>query len=145
MENTSNSRARPRDIAFFRQRLKNRIFSAIAEFFAEEAAAGRTTKKQIASFLDRDPSQITRWLTTPSNMTLDTVSDLLLALDAEPGNFVIERLSTKRKPNYAHPLVAEIINMHQPCDVVPQVDIHCYNSAGETRLKSSDGETAVWY
>jgi hypothetical protein len=84
MENTlSKSPKKERDVFYYRQRLKNRVFAKIMAFFAEEAERTGITKKDIALILNRDPAQITRWLSNPSNMTLDSISDLLLAMEAE--------------------------------------------------------------
>lgn len=116
---TSNKMSRPKEVAFYRQRLKNRIFTVIVKFFADEAARRGVTKKDIALYLDRDPAQITRWLSAPSNMTLDTISDLLLALEAEPGRLPIERLEDKVKPNYAHPLMGELLGASQTAAAAP--------------------------
>ena len=41
------------------------------------------SRKDIAAKLRKDPAQITRWLSSPTNLTLDTISDLLLACGAE--------------------------------------------------------------
>lgn len=105
-----------RDIYYFRKRLKNRIFSRLSAFFAEEAERTGITKRDLAARLNRNPSQITRWLSGPSNLTLDTLSDLLLAMDAEaePPKFV--RFADRVPANYgvgsnqAHPLVSTIIS-----------------------------------
>ena len=48
--------------------------------FAERAERDGLTKSQLASLLNKDPSQITRWLSEPSNLGLDTISDLLVAM-----------------------------------------------------------------
>jgi DNA-binding phage protein len=71
------------DIAYFRQQLRNRVFEAVIAYFADRAAAFGLTKAAIAAKLGKEPSQITRWLAGPGNWTLDTISDLLLAMDAE--------------------------------------------------------------
>lgn len=109
MENTSNRMHSRRGIFYYRKRLKNRIFSQLAAFFAKEAERNNITKKEIASRLDRDPAQITRWLSAPSNLTLETLSDLLYAMDAEaePPKFV--RFADRAKPNFAHPLIADVL------------------------------------
>jgi hypothetical protein len=99
---------RERDVFYYRQRLKNRMFAKIVSFFAEEAEKTGITKKDIAAILNRDPAQITRWLSSPSNMTLDSISDLLLAMDAEIDPPPIVRFSERLKPNYAHPLIARV-------------------------------------
>jgi len=83
---------------------KSRLHSLV-ELFAQEAASRGVTKKQLAEALSKDPSQITRWLSAPSNFELDTLSDLLLALDAEMDCRIV-RFSDRLKPNYAHPLIA---------------------------------------
>lgn len=106
---------RLRDIHYFRQRFRNRVFGKLVSFFAEEAERSGVTKKEIANILGRDPSQITRWLSQPSNLTLETISDLLLALNAEPEPPEIVRFSDRVAPNYAHPLIARIVGVEGGC------------------------------
>jgi hypothetical protein len=87
METTSRNKARnkisPRDLFFYRQRQKNRLFQAVVSYFAEQAQTSGLTKKDIADTLDKHASQVTRWFAGPGNWEMDTVSDLLLAMDAE--------------------------------------------------------------
>lgn len=52
-------------------------------FFAEEAERRGITKRELVAALDKDPAQITRWLSAPSNSELNTRSDILLVLGAE--------------------------------------------------------------
>jgi transcriptional regulator with XRE-family HTH domain len=94
--------ANRRDVAYFRQRQKNRIFTELVSFFAQEAERSGLTKKDLAELLEKDPAQITRWLSAPSNFELDTLSDLLLALGAEMDHRIV-RFDDRAKPNYAHP------------------------------------------
>jgi hypothetical protein len=72
----------------------------------EEADRCGLTKKAIALRLGKEPSQITRWLSGPGNWTLDTLSDLLLAMDAELDP-TIARFSESATPNYVHPYARE--------------------------------------
>lgn len=72
-----------RELYYFRQRLKNRIFQSAIAFFAEKAESQGLTKREVALRLSKDPAQITRWFSGPGNWTLETVSDLLLAMDSE--------------------------------------------------------------
>lgn len=106
MDDTSDKRKiETRRLSYFRQRFKNRVFSHLVEFFAREAEVSGVTKRDIASKLNRDPAQITRWLSNPSNLTLETISDLLLALNAEPNPPKIVKFSDAARRNYTHPFV----------------------------------------
>lgn len=90
MANTSRtSRLTEREIFYFRQRYKNRVFQAVAAFFAARAEGG-LTKSELAARLGKDPAQVTRWFSGPGNWTLETVSDLLLAMNAEMSSEVLE-------------------------------------------------------
>lgn len=108
-----------RDIFYYRRRLKNRIFARLSSFFAEEANRTGLTKRDLALRLDKDPAQITRWLSGPSNLTLDTLSDLLLAMDAEADPPVIARFSERAAPNYVHPLIEFVTGIRISADSTP--------------------------
>jgi hypothetical protein len=102
-EDTSNrGRLSVGDIEYYRHRLKNRIFEAIWEEFVKQSDELGLTKKDIADRLDKDPSQITRWLSGPSNLTTEVMSDILLAMDSEP-DILISSLMKRPIPNYIHP------------------------------------------
>ena len=98
-----------RDVYYFRRRHQNRVHARLAEFFVEEASRTGVTKAEIARRLDLDPAQITRLLMHPSNLTLDSISDFLLALGAEAEPPEIVRFADRSKPNDAHPLIAKIL------------------------------------
>jgi hypothetical protein len=109
MENTSKlNLMKRRDVAYYRQRQKNEVFAALVAFFADEAKRRGISKKELATALSKDPSQITRWLSAPSNFELDTLSDILLAMDAEMEHRIV-RFSDRPKPNVMHHLVARVI------------------------------------
>lgn len=109
MENTSKElKAIPRrDRAYYRRRNQNKIHLALASFFAEEAAAGRITKKKLAALIEKNPAQITRWLTEASNYEADTISDLLLAMGAEMDHRVV-RFGDQGKADFTHPLIRRL-------------------------------------
>jgi len=77
----------PGELAYFRERLKGRVFSLIARSLRNQQLQNpNITQAEVARRLGRRPEQITRWLSGPSNMTLDTISDLVLAISGgEPG------------------------------------------------------------
>jgi hypothetical protein len=71
-------------LAYFRQRLLNRFYDLILGEFLKQEQRG-LTKAEVARRIGRRPEQVTRWLGAPGNWTLETVSDLSLAISkAEP-------------------------------------------------------------
>ncbi len=113
-ENTSaNEQLRQFDISYFQQRQRNRVFEQVIRHFAEKARAEHISKKHLAQKLGKDPSQITRWLAAPTNWTLDTISDLLLAMDAEM-NFQIAPFSEQTVSNYFHPIMGNDLPIQNP-------------------------------
>lgn len=71
------------DLYYYRQRHRNRVFSAVVSLFSKLVETKGLTKRELALRLGKEPAQITRWFSGPSNWTLDTVSDLLLAMGGE--------------------------------------------------------------
>lgn len=67
-------------LTYFRARLQDRIYDLIVRAFVQKEADGEMTRGGLANRIRKDPAQITRYLTSPSNWTLDTVSDLLLGI-----------------------------------------------------------------
>lgn len=69
--------------AYFQARLRNRLFNLVLSKFRERADAGELTKAQLARRMGRKPEVVNRLLGAPGNWTIDTVSDLLLAIAGE--------------------------------------------------------------
>jgi hypothetical protein len=70
----------PWQLAYFRERLKGRIFSFIIRALKKQQQEDPTiTQAAIARRLGRRPEQINRWLSGPSNLTVESISDLVLA------------------------------------------------------------------
>lgn len=85
-------------LAYFRERLKGRIFSTIVRGFLDQQKEDPIiTKASIARRLQRRPEQINRWLSGPSNMTLDTVSDLILAIYGGEPSVSVDLLKSEAK------------------------------------------------
>ena len=64
------------ELGVVRARNKNKLHSFLLEAFEDSGM----TKAELACMLGKQPAQITRWLSGPGNLTLDTVSDLLFAM-----------------------------------------------------------------
>lgn len=69
--------------SYFRQRQRNRLYEEVVKALSEAADSRGIKRRDIAAKLEKKPSQISRWLAGPSNWSIDTVSDLLYAINAE--------------------------------------------------------------
>lgn len=85
---------------YFRERHKNRIYDFVVGRFLEKEKNEGLTKAEIARRINKDPAQITRWLSTPSNWTLDTISDLMLVVCAGELNFSVSKFKDIKPRNY---------------------------------------------
>lgn len=74
----------PRALAFHRRQFQLDWHEKVLEEFRRQEGAGQLTKAKLARRLGKKPEQITRWLASPSNWTLDTLSDLLVGMGVEP-------------------------------------------------------------
>jgi transcriptional regulator with XRE-family HTH domain len=66
-------------LAYFRARLKHRIFSLILKEFRQS----KITKADLARRLGMSPAQLSRTLAGPGNLTTETISDLLWAINGQ--------------------------------------------------------------
>ena len=71
-------------LAYFRRRLSNRIHQLVLAEFMRREQAGMITRAKLARKIGREPAQVTRWLGTSGNWTIDTLSDLSLGMACEP-------------------------------------------------------------
>jgi transcriptional regulator with XRE-family HTH domain len=67
----------------YRRRLQHRIQRLLRKAFHEEQKRTDLTQKEYAERIDKDKSKVNRWLSIPSNLTLETISDLLLGLGVD--------------------------------------------------------------
>jgi hypothetical protein len=67
-------------LSYFRTRLRLTLHSLILDGFLEQK---HLTKAKLARRIGRKPEAVNRLLANPGNWTVDTVSDLLLAIGAD--------------------------------------------------------------
>ena len=96
------------EFAYHSRRLQIRVFGAMVNAFADEVRAGHISRAKLAKKINKSPEQITRWLSQPSNMKLDTISRIYCGLGAEMKDPSAAFFRDAVRPNYAHPLIDEL-------------------------------------
>jgi hypothetical protein len=87
--------------AYFAQRLRLRIFNFILERFIAAQERG-LTKAHLSRRIGKTPDLINRWLGAPSNLTIDTISDLLLGISGEELELSSSSPLNHAQHNYSH-------------------------------------------
>jgi transcriptional regulator with XRE-family HTH domain len=86
---------------YFQYRLRDRFFDFIRGRFEREETNGLTRAK-LARRIGKSPEVISRWLNAPSNLTLDSISDLMIGIAAEEPEFGGKSLLNRHVTNYTH-------------------------------------------
>jgi hypothetical protein len=84
---------------FFQQRLRERVFDFIIGCFLREQPNG-LTKAKLSRRIGKPPEVVNRWLGAPSNLTIDSISDLLLGICAEELEMSGRSLLNRVRVNY---------------------------------------------
>jgi len=92
----------PAKLAYFRERFRDQLYELVLSEFLRRQPDG-LTKAEIAKRIGRKPEQITRWLGAPGNWTLETVSDLLLAISRAEPSVRLSSLKSRATRNFQAP------------------------------------------
>lgn len=104
-------------LAYFRARLKNRLYNFILEEFEKSGLSRADLARRMHI---KSSAQITRLLGAPGNWTLDTISDLLLTISKAEPNFVVSPLLGRAPRNYSGPDWLPNINITRTSTDFPQ-------------------------
>ena len=67
-------------LVYFRARLRHRLHSAILEAFLKRSRQNGLKQSDLATRINRTRAQITRWFSSATNLTIDSISDLMVGL-----------------------------------------------------------------
>lgn len=122
----------PAQCAYFRARLRSRVHEVIVKLFVEKRERDGLTKAELARRLGRAPEQITRWLSAPGNLRLDTVSDLLLAMKSEL-EFTATTIELSKSRRNVH---------HEYADIQPTIQAVSKRGSTSVRVLSTNMQGA---
>jgi transcriptional regulator with XRE-family HTH domain len=133
-------------LVYFRERLRNRLHSAIIDAFLKRSKGRGLKQSDLATRIHRTRAQITRWFGTSSNLTLDSISDLMVGLgmdfDEFPFTPIEKTLTIKeghaKKENGARALSAPFSsrqNRGEPLTIIQhELALASSRSSGATRV-----------
>ena len=87
--------------AYFQQRLRNRVFNYLISKFVTAQGYG-LNKAMLSRRIGSTPALVNRWLGAPSNLTLDTISDILLGISSEELELYSSHPIEQKPHNYSH-------------------------------------------
>lgn len=100
--------------AYFQQRLFNHIHQVLLGLLSsEEQFSKEFSKRKLAKRIEKKPEQITRWLSYPGNMTLETLSDLLLGFGCELEVQAKDIIEKRKELQQMNTLLMDIRAFHQ--------------------------------
>jgi hypothetical protein len=91
----------PAKRAYFQERLRGRVFDFIVSRFEREQGSG-LNKAKLGRRIGKAPEIINRLLGAPSNLTLDTISDLLIGISGEEPDLSASPVLRRAPVNYSH-------------------------------------------
>jgi DNA-binding phage protein len=88
-------------LAYFGATLCNLFHQAMLIEF-EKAEKNGLTKRELARRIGKKPEQITRWLSYPGNLTLDTIAEILVGMGIQVENLGLANLASGARVRFPH-------------------------------------------
>lgn len=99
----SDSVIPPETLAYLNARACSRFYDFVVRKFKHAAETRGLTQAQLARRIGKKPDVINRWLSTPGNWGLETVSSLLAGICAEEIEPASRPFSGRTQRNYRRP------------------------------------------
>ncbi len=74
-------------LVYFQDRLRRRVYSVLLDAFTRRAKERGLTGKELAHRIRRSGATVSRWLSRPSNLSLDSISLLMVGLGMDFDEF----------------------------------------------------------
>lgn len=87
-------------LGYFEARLNGLVHQLLLELYGRLEHQYDFTKRTLARRIGRRPEQLTRWLSYPTNLTLETMSNILVGLGYELDSVVLASLSTGERVQF---------------------------------------------
>jgi hypothetical protein len=91
-------------LIYFEEQLRRRLHSVILDAFKRRAKERGLTQKQLARRIHRSPVTVNRWLSTSSNLTLDSIAVLMVGLGMDFDEFPFTPIEKTVRPAVETPL-----------------------------------------
>jgi hypothetical protein len=88
-------------LVYLQERLRGRFFDFLLSRF-EAAREHGLTQAKLSRRIKKSPEVISRLLSAPANLTLDSISDLFAGISAEEPEFSASSLLGRSPANYSH-------------------------------------------
>lgn len=87
-------------LAYFGASLCTLFHQAILVEFEKAEKSKKLTKGKLAKRIGKKPEQITRWLSYPGNLTLETAAEILVGIGIQIESLGLETLATGARAKY---------------------------------------------
>jgi hypothetical protein len=93
-------------LGYFQEGFREEVHQQLLEMFEQMQSKQRFTRSDLARKIGRRPEQVTRWLSAPTNLESDTISDMALGMGYVPRiRFEpVANVACSAKPNRTHPV-----------------------------------------
>ena len=78
------------DLWFYRDLLQSFVHECVTTRFRQLADAGLMTQAKLAERIHRDAASVNRSLANPRNLTLNTISDLMVGMGVDPTTLLVD-------------------------------------------------------
>jgi hypothetical protein len=126
--------------AYFQERLRIRVFNFLLSKFLDAQKKG-LNKNVLAKRIGRPPEVVNRWLASPSNLTVDTISDLLLGIAAEELELNASSPIGHVANNYSH--FDELAAASQAGSAMANADLKLEQSSNDNQPMSAQSGAAL--